>query len=146
MSRPSRSAPLWDRLFGRALDDGYGCWVWQGHQNGWGYGLIKAGGQRRVVHRVAYELRVGPIPDGLVLDHLCRNRACINPAHLEPVTLGENVRRGEGTHARNSRKTHCTNGHPFAGENLLISGGTRVCRACKRVRGAALRERVRGAA
>ena len=79
-----------------------------------------------LAHRVAYELQVGPIPVGLQLDHLCRVRSCVNPAHLEPVTSAENTRRG-----LRAMKTHCPQGHPYAGENLLIRPtGQRRCRTC----------------
>lgn len=84
------------------------------------------------LHRVMYLAYVGPVPDGLVLDHLCRNRACINPWHLEPTTQGENVYRGASLWAENKRKTHCKRGHPFAGYNLFTRhDGRRVCRACR---------------
>lgn len=109
------------------------CWVWQGgmfSENGYG------NYRRRAAHRVAYELCVGPVPDGLTLDHLCRNKRCVNPAHLEPVTTGENVRRGIGPSAQNARKTHCKRGHEFAGENLRVRkgpyGSLRMCRECGR--------------
>jgi hypothetical protein len=79
-----------------------------------------------------YEALVGPIPDGLFLDHTCRNRNCVNPQHLDPVTNKENILRGEGSPAKNARKTHCKNGHPLKGENLVRgSKGERVCRTCK---------------
>lgn len=102
------------------------CIVWQGRLNDAGYGRIGA----RLAHRVAYEAAVGPIPNGLELDHLCRNRACVNPEHLEPVTRAENV-------ARSSRSTKraCVNGHPFTPENTYVRRdglGKRVCRACNR--------------
>ena len=88
-------------------------------------------GQQVKAHRVVWSLTNGPIPDGLVLDHLCRNRACCNPAHMEPVTIGENVMRGETIPARNAAKTECGNGHPFDPENTYISTrGARVCRRC----------------
>lgn len=86
-------------------------------------------------HRVVYEELVGPIPDGLMLDHLCRVRHCVNPEHLEPVTNRENVLRGEGHSAKAARATHCLKGHPYAGENLrILSNGWRRCRACHRER------------
>lgn len=71
-----------------------GCWLWQGTLRA-GYGRVKIGGRLQEAHRASYEHHVGPIPEGLVVDHLCRNRSCINPAHLEPVTEMENIRRGE---------------------------------------------------
>jgi HNH endonuclease len=124
-------APL-ERIFERLAKTANGCWLWTGMLNSNGYGLVKHDGRRLMVHRVAYELRIGSIPDGLYLDHLCRDRACCNPSHLEPVTNGTNVLRGVGYAARNARKTQCVNGHPLSGKNLLLSNGVRVCRTCKR--------------
>jgi len=111
-----------------------GCWFWMGTKAG-GYGRFYNPAQRRVVpaHRFAYENRIGPIPEGLTLDHLCRNRSCVNPKHLEPVTNKENVLRGEGPTAKNKRKTHCTRGHAYDEENTYIRpNGRRRCRACDR--------------
>lgn len=71
------------------------CWVWQGDLNRNGYGTFRVKGRRKMVHRVVYQHLIGPIPPGLILDHKCRNRACCNPFHLEPVTVQENTRRGE---------------------------------------------------
>lgn len=110
-----------------------GCWKWTRATN-LGYGRINVGnGIIRQAHRVSYEEFIGPVPSGLVLDHLCRNRACINPAHLEPVTNKENIIRGTGFCAVNAAKTSCLRGHPLAGENVRISrNGERLCRTCAR--------------
>jgi hypothetical protein len=111
------------------------CWPWLACVLGTGYGQISAGSREEgmlLAHRVAYTLLVGPIPDGLELDHLCRNRGCVNPAHLEPVTRQENVLRGIGISADNARKTHCKHGHEFTSENTEIYRGTRHCRVCRR--------------
>ena len=94
-------------------------------------------------HRLAYELEIGPIPAGLEIDHLCRVRNCVNPAHLEPVTHAENIRRGTGPLAENARKTECVHGHPLEGANLYVrpGDGHRQCRACNTARSAAWRAR-----
>jgi hypothetical protein len=92
-------------------------------------------GRVRQAHRFAWELLRGAIPDGLTLDHLCRNRRCVNPDHLEPVTAVENTMRGQAPHAINARKTHCLRGHAFDEENTYVrSDGARICRACVRAR------------
>lgn len=110
------------------------CWIWSWQLNDTGYGTLKVNAKRRTAHRVAYELRYGEIPKGLELDHLCRNRACINPLHLEPVTHKENMSRGDKlAMSRPQReKTHCKNGHELVVDNLyLYEEGRRICRACK---------------
>lgn len=109
------------------------CWLWTGKLGPRGYATFSVGGKPVRVHRFAYELLVGPIPPGLTLDHLCRVRHCVSPAHLEAVPPGINVLRGAGLAAQNTRKTHCINGHPFSGANLGLSlSGERLCRACRR--------------
>jgi hypothetical protein len=106
------------------------CWEWTGARTTAGYGNVSPGNKQTVLsHRVMYELLVDPIPDGLELDHLCRNRACVRPAHLEPVTHQENCRRGAG-----GPKSHCKHGHPWDEANTWIrKEGTRECRTCRRV-------------
>lgn len=112
-----------------------GCWEWQGAQFNGGYGRIKYDGQDQVAHRVAYLVLVGPIPEGMTLDHLCRNRICVNPEHLEPVDMRTNVLRGETITAANAHKEVCLRGHPLSGDNLFVRrDGRRRCRECERER------------
>ena len=113
-----------------------GCWQWMGSISATGYGSVRTDARSEfrtaLPHRVAYELLVGPIPDGLTLDHLCRNRSCVNPTHLEPVSLRENVLRGESPMARNARKTHCKRGRDLAEESTYVDpNGWRTCRICR---------------
>lgn len=117
------------------------CWLWDGTLLN-GYGITRAAVPRRgrivnmLVHRLAYELLVGPIPDGLEIDHLCRTPRCFNPKHMEPVTRTENNRRSNSWSGANARKTHCANGHALSGENVRESFRRgyreRVCRTCMR--------------
>lgn len=110
-----------------------GCIEWTASINGAGYGTFTAASYQTVMaHRWAYERFVGLIPEGLRLDHLCRNRRCVNPEHLEPVSQRENVRRGLG----NASKTHCPKGHPYSGSYLHIDPktGHRSCHQCRRDR------------
>jgi len=106
------------------------CVMWQGQLDVDGYGRLRGA----MAHRVEYENKVGPIPDGMELDHLCKERACVNTDHLEPVTRLENIRRSDAPSQINRRKTHCNNGHPLSGENLYIwkGDGFRRCKACNR--------------
>lgn len=112
----------------RTVDASSGCWEWTGSMHAAGYGLFRD----RLAHRISYEVHVGSIPEGLTIDHLCRNRRCVNPLHLEAVTIAVNVLRGESPPARNARKTHCPKGHPYDDENTYISpsSGWRGSRAC----------------
>ena len=115
-----------------ASDPTTGCWLWTARVNRHGYGVLSIGSKRdaskrmALAHRVAYELHVGPIPEGLTIDHLCRTPACVNPDHLEAVTQRENVLRGMSIPALNHKKTHCKNGHEFSPR----SNGTRRCKVC----------------
>lgn len=127
--------PLERLMSKREIDPETGCWNWTGSVVRTGYGQIKVRkGLVQRTHRVMYEALVGPIPEGLDLDHLCRNRRCMNPEHLEPVTERENALRGQGPAARNAMKTHCPRGHPYSGGNLYIipSTGGRMCRTCSK--------------
>jgi hypothetical protein len=112
-----------------------GCWIWIGG-NVRGYGMFKLEGKSRRAARVAYEWFVGPIPDGLEIDHTCRNPPCVNPKHLEPVTQYENsIMRGVTNSASiNARKTHCSRGHHFDQANTYIHpDGSRHCRQCQKI-------------
>lgn len=102
------------------------CWLWHGG-TGMGYGKLQKDGRMDLAHRVAYELFVGPIPEGLELDHLCRNHGCVNPEHLEAVTHQENTLRGIARPADNARKTHCPRGHQYSHRDKT---GRRHCRKC----------------
>lgn len=124
-----RQASMEDRFWSFVDIDG-DCWTWHGALNAYGYGRFQQG----MAHRVSYELSVGAIPEGLVLDHLCRNTVCVNPAHLEPVTIGENVLRGVNPPAVNARKTHCIRGHLLSPDNLSIIQGYRRCKLCACIR------------
>lgn len=137
---------LEDRFFAKVEPQEDGCHLWTAAKNNMGYGMFAVSKRDiKLAHRVGYEIANGPIPEGLVLDHLCRVPLCVNPEHLEAVSQAENVRRGNGgRHWR--EKTHCPQGHEYAGWNLYVppSGG-RYCRACISARNKAMRARKKAA-
>lgn len=144
MGRPRM--PLQERLDLYSIPEpNSGCTLWLGSITPRGYGafVVTIGELGNGVkkfkgpHVVAYELKNGPVPDGLVIDHKCRNTICINADHLEAVTQRENILRGEGLAAKNARKQVCSNGHALTVENVLpVRKGNhlgRECRECKRI-------------
>lgn len=138
--KPPHYTSLERRLWLRVGITPSGCWEWIGSTSR-GYGRIRdEDGKGWPVHRLVYTRLVGPVQEPLQLDHLCRNRACCNPEHLEPVTPRVNTLRGESLQAQNAVKTHCPKGHPYEGDNLLVRvnkthrNGHRCCRACGRLR------------
>lgn len=140
------------RFRSKVVVDENGCWLWCAYVQPNGYGQYGVGvypnGGMVAAHRHSYLLLVGPIPDGLQLDHLCRVTRCVNPAHLEPVTARENTLRSDGLCAINARKTHCIHGHPLSGDNLLVAAyrRERICRLCATERSRRSRDRKRKAA
>lgn len=120
--------------FWEKVERGEGCWLWTASTRSSGYGSFWDGERRVSAHRWAFESVRGPIPEGLVLDHLCRVRLCVRPDHLEPVTNRENLFRGAGITAENVRKMHCPVGHEYTAENTYTDRrGRRTCKACKRL-------------
>lgn len=136
--------------FWEKVDTSGDCWEWTAYKLPTGYGRFRVGGADKngghivMAHRWAYEVLVGQILEGLVLDHLCRNPGCVNPNHLEPVTDRENLRRGMGWSGRNARKTHCPEGHEYTDENThRDSIDRRKCRICDAARHRQARARKR---
>jgi hypothetical protein len=129
----ARVRPTTEELFWSKVSKTSTCWLWTAARGEEGHALFHVERKSIPAYRWSWEKLRGPIPEGLVLDHLCRVPWCVNPDHLEPVKNGTNVLRGIGPGAINKRKTHCIRGHEFAGENLRITpGGYRNCRACER--------------
>lgn len=138
--------PEYAPRFWARVDKTGGCWEWRGYRNTQGYGAFpfkhpELGWVLVLAYRLSYLLTNGPVRDGLELDHVCRNRGCCNPAHLEPVTHRENLVRGHPFGAQHSLTTHCPQGHEYAGDNLSLHRKknrqgkdyvSRECRACKR--------------
>lgn len=132
-------AALYVRIFPKvSIDAETGCWLWKGSKQSNGYGRCWDGKKSTYAHRVVYELFFGRIEDGKDIDHLCRNRGCVNPLHLEQVTRSENLSRGESANVIASiqrEKTHCPKGHEYSTDNTRVTKeGKRVCRKCARER------------
>lgn len=122
-----------DRFSARYEVNDDGCWLWTGPLEKTGYARMWHKGRNEFAHRFAYTQFVGQIPDAMQLDHLCRVRHCVNPAHVEPVTPRENTLRGTGPSAVNAQRTHCINGHEFTPENTYDQQGRgRGCVLCRR--------------
>lgn len=134
------------RHFWEKVSKSEGCWEWTGTKTKSSYGSVWLGWERFYAHRVAYTIAHGAIPDGLTVDHLCHNRRCVNPAHLEAVPLGVNILRSGSPTAKHAAKTHCVHGHPITepGQYILDSGGRR-CLICKREKERRHDERLRAA-
>lgn len=140
-ARPPVVVPIMERVERHSMPEpNTGCWIWFGADDGHGYGQIRVGGRTLRAMRVVFEILRGPIPGGLQLDHLCRTPACINPDHLEPVSMAENLARGVA--ARGGLPTHCRHGHEYTDANTHIkTDGSRSCRTCNRLRVAAFKAR-----
>ena len=133
--------PPMERFMSRVDKSGpNGCWQWLGSLNGHGYGQFSVGRAKRGAHRWLWEQVNGPASSKLHLDHLCRNRACVNPGHLELVTHQVNLNRGMRTEHQ-AMKTHCPQGHPYNEANTGRTGSIRWCRECKRIRNEATRRK-----
>lgn len=134
-----RKKPTFERVLEKVSYD-FGCWRFNGARSPSGHGMIGISGTKKLAqaHRVVYEHAVGPIPDGFHLDHLCRNPACVNPCHLEPVMPAENIRRGVASHVlaqRQRDKAHCPAGHPYDEANTYRVRGERRCKVCISAKG-----------
>lgn len=126
MAKPHKSDSFEVRLWGRVTKTD-SCWIWNGSVNVYGYGQIMLAYKNLKVHRVAYELLVGPIPTDMTIDHLCLNKLCVNPEHLEVVTRAENTSRGQ-------KEMFCRNGHDMAVTRYTSPKGKTECRTCRDAR------------
>lgn len=140
---------FWSKVDMRGPDE---CWPWIGAHTDRGYGTFRASGHTQYAHRLAYEATVGPIPDGLQIDHVkargCTRKDCCNSRHMEPVTPRENTRRGDALGARTARSGRCHRGHDMTGENRYVrpDGQGSRCKACAAIRNRRRRERLAEAA
>ena len=125
LSQPGTQARFWQKV-----DKSGDCWTWKGWK-AYGYGMCFVSGRNVRAHRIAYYLTRPNMDESLSVDHTCRNRACVNPAHMELVTMKENVLRGVGLTAQRARQTHCHKGHPLSGSNLGSTGQKHKYRRCK---------------
>lgn len=129
--RPAGYFDITERLKHRVIENAAGCWLWTKLLHDQGYARGSMDGRHGYIHRLVYEILVGPIPAGMQLDHLCRVRHCVNPDHLEVVDQRTNILRGTSPSANHVRKTHCPANHPYAGRNLIVDHkGRRKCREC----------------
>ncbi len=111
------------------------CWEWTGSKDQYGYGRIRFNKVNMLAHRISFKIHKGEIPENLVIDHICRNRGCVNPEHLRAVTKSINSKENTASFtALNLLKTACPHGHKYTGNNLLVSGKKRYCRTCSRGR------------
>lgn len=129
MSATFGDARLPARFWAKVLVAESGCWEWQASKCH-GYGYVAWAGKLGRAHRVAYQVLIAAIPSDRQIDHLCRNKACVNPAHMEVVTGRINTMRADGPSARNARKTHCPKGHEYTAENTWTWRNQRYCRTC----------------
>lgn len=132
-----KAVPLRSHIENKVNIDINNCWNWTGKISKNGYAHLMSLGKTYLAHRISYELFKGSIDKGLVIDHLCRNRKCINPDHLEAVSMRENIIRGESSASMNFKKTHCIRGHEFSKENTYYRKdrtGSRTCKKCSLIR------------
>jgi len=133
---PTRVVGTPEERFWAKVDASGDCWEWTASKHKDGYGLFRPHSNETMTraHQFAWTTLVGPVPEGLELDHLCRNPACVNPDHLEPVTHRENMRRTSATTVWVKKaareRTHCPQNHEYSGDNVIMDGGYRKCRTC----------------
>jgi hypothetical protein len=141
---PRKTRTLLERFSGKYEIGEAGCWLWTAALDSNGYSkLATTDGKWDRAHRISYRLFVGPVPDGMEIDHVCRVRRCVNPEHLEAVLPAQNKLRGLGLPARNARKRRCVRGHLFTPENTYVrKDGGRTCLTCKRVAARETRRRL----